>query len=83
MLRTIGPLQNMALNSLRGANNVLDSNPAHVKAREEVHSRSILIPEKSNTLGIESDSILRDLWLFRTGKTGRTLVRLPLSSRLY
>jgi hypothetical protein len=47
----------MALNLLRGANNVLDSNPARVKAREEVHLRSILITEDSNTLSIESDSI--------------------------
>jgi hypothetical protein len=32
-LLTAGPLHNMALNSLRGANAVEDSNPARVKAR--------------------------------------------------
>jgi hypothetical protein len=30
-------------NTLRGANTVVDSNPARVKARDEVHTRSILI----------------------------------------
>jgi hypothetical protein len=50
-----GPLHNMALNSLRGANNVLDSNPARVKAREEVHTRSILITEDPNMSSNEPD----------------------------
>jgi hypothetical protein len=47
----------MALNLLRGATDILDSNLARVKAQEEVHPRSILITEDSNTLSIESDSI--------------------------
>jgi hypothetical protein len=46
----------MALNILRGAYNVPDSNPAGVKTREEVHTRSVLIPEDSNTLSNESKS---------------------------
>jgi hypothetical protein len=36
---------------------VVDSNPARVKAREVVHTRSILIMEYSNTLSMELESI--------------------------
>jgi hypothetical protein len=47
----------MALKLLRGANTIEDSNPARVKAREEVHTLRILIVEDSGTLSIESDTI--------------------------
>jgi hypothetical protein len=43
MLLTAGPLHNMALNLLRGANTVEDLNPARVKAREEVHTQKIYL----------------------------------------
>jgi hypothetical protein len=71
----------MALNLLRGANTVEDSNPARVKGQEEVHTLSILTIEDSNTLSIELDTIPSPNQYSLEPRGSRTTVQLVLPVR--